>query len=243
MLDTANGANALTIAAGHSADILNHVLGEFTALSAISDLRRPLITIEETGQQIAKTAADQIAVIGTLTSGTTASVHVREAVAGGTGFWWEINGTSGTLLITADAAQPRNLSPARRRSTRPQRARRARRPGGADPEMAPADQPGRNARLQRRARLRRVRGRHRQRHAHRAGLGRRRPAPPGHRRHRELRGIRGTRQGIGHCAGPGVRAAKAAGGQRDLTTPGDLLVRRDTAVRGPQPHLRGTELV
>src|SRR5881398_3338235 len=64
MLDKANGANLLTISVGHSLDILNHVLGEFADLSAVSDLRRPLITIEETGEQIVKTAADQIAVIG-----------------------------------------------------------------------------------------------------------------------------------------------------------------------------------
>src|SRR5207253_5614341 len=88
MLDTTNGANVLTIAVGHSLDVLNHVLGEFADLSAVSDLRRPLITIEETGEQVVKTAADQIAVIGTLTSGATASIHVREAVAGGTGFLW-----------------------------------------------------------------------------------------------------------------------------------------------------------
>jgi predicted dehydrogenase len=106
MLDKKNGANVLTIAAGHSLDILNYVLGEFADLSAVSDLRRPLITIEETGEQIVKTASDQIAVIGTLTSGATASVHIREAVAGGTGFLWEINGTDGTLRITADAALP-----------------------------------------------------------------------------------------------------------------------------------------
>jgi predicted dehydrogenase len=106
MLDKANGANMLTIAVGHSLDILTYVLGEFADLSAVSDLRRPLITIEETGEQIVKTAADQIAVIGTLTSGATASVHVREAMAGGTGFLWEINGTDGTLRITADAALP-----------------------------------------------------------------------------------------------------------------------------------------
>src|SRR5438552_6517233 len=55
MLDKTNGANVLTIAVGHSLDILNYVLGEFTDLSAVSDLRRPLITIEETGQQIVKT--------------------------------------------------------------------------------------------------------------------------------------------------------------------------------------------
>src|SRR3989441_4018192 len=106
MLDQANGANLLTIAVGHSLDILNHVLGEFADLSAVADLRRPLISIEETGEQIVKTAADQIAVIGPLTPGATASIHIREAVAGGTGFLWEINGTDGTLRITADAALP-----------------------------------------------------------------------------------------------------------------------------------------
>jgi predicted dehydrogenase len=106
MLDKTNGANVLTIAVGHSLDTLNYVLGEFADLSAVSDLRRPLITIEETGEQIVKTAADQVAVIGTLTSGATASIHIREAVAGGTGFLWEINGTDGTLRITADAAYP-----------------------------------------------------------------------------------------------------------------------------------------
>src|SRR2546427_10931718 len=106
MLDKTNGANVLTIAVGHSLDILNYVLGEFADLSAVSSLRRPRITIEETGEPIVKTAADQIAVIGTLTSGATASVHVREAVAGGNGFLWEINGTDGTLRITADDADP-----------------------------------------------------------------------------------------------------------------------------------------
>jgi len=106
MLDKANGANLLTVAFGHSLDILSYVLGEFADLSAVSDVRRPLITIAETGEQIVKTAADQIAVIGTLTSGATASIHIREAVAGGTGFLWEINGTDGTLRITADAALP-----------------------------------------------------------------------------------------------------------------------------------------
>src|SRR5216683_1561919 len=106
MLDKTNGANVLTIAVGHSLDVLNYVLGEFADLSAVSDLRRPLITIAETGEEIVKTAADQVAVIGTLTSGVTASVHVREAVAGGIGFLWEINGTDGTLRIGADAAYP-----------------------------------------------------------------------------------------------------------------------------------------
>src|SRR5947208_12675344 len=56
MLDKTNGANVLTIAVGHSLDSLNHVLGEFADLSAVSALRRPMITIRETGEQNAKTA-------------------------------------------------------------------------------------------------------------------------------------------------------------------------------------------
>jgi predicted dehydrogenase len=106
MLDGNNGANLLTVAVGHSLDTLNYVLGEFADLSAVSAIRRPLITAETTREQIVKTAVDQVALIGTLTSGATASIHVREAVAGGTGFLWEINGTDGTLRITADAALP-----------------------------------------------------------------------------------------------------------------------------------------
>src|SRR5436189_33284 len=43
MLDENNGANLLTVAFGHSLDILNHVLGEFADLSAVSAIRRPLI--------------------------------------------------------------------------------------------------------------------------------------------------------------------------------------------------------
>src|SRR3989454_4538877 len=81
MLDKNNGANLLTIALGHSLDTLNYVLGEFADLWAVSDVRRPLISIEGTGQQIVKTAADQIAVIGTLTSGATASVHICSPVS------------------------------------------------------------------------------------------------------------------------------------------------------------------
>src|SRR5256885_12246360 len=61
---------------------------------------------EETRERIIKTAPDQIAVTGKLTSGAPASLHIREAVAGGIGFLWEINGTDGTLRITADAAVP-----------------------------------------------------------------------------------------------------------------------------------------
>src|SRR6266513_2305841 len=61
MLDKTNGANLLTVPFGHSLDTLSYLLGEFAELSAVSDVRRPVITIQETGERIVKTAADQIA--------------------------------------------------------------------------------------------------------------------------------------------------------------------------------------
>jgi predicted dehydrogenase len=106
MLEEANGANVLTVAVGHSLDTLNYVLGDFADVSAVSALRRSAMSIQETGDHVAKTAPDQIALIGTLASGVIASIHIREAVAGGIGFLWEINGTEGTLRITADAPYP-----------------------------------------------------------------------------------------------------------------------------------------
>src|SRR5438105_15589332 len=60
--------------------------------------------------------------------------------------------------------------------------------------MAHAHEPGGSAGLQRRSCLRRVLGRHRQRDSRRTGFCRRRPAPRGHRRRREVRRIRGTRE-------------------------------------------------
>jgi predicted dehydrogenase len=204
MLDKTNGANLLTIAVGHSLDTLTYVLGEFANLSAVADLRRPLVTIDETGAQIVKTAADQIAIIGTLTSGATASIHLREAVAGGTGFLWEINGTDGTLRITAAAAQPQICALTVTGAHGRYEPSRTCCPGGADAQMARAHQPGRHARLQRRTCLRSVRGRPRQPDSHGAGLRRRRPAPRSHRRHRKLRSLRETRERAVHGAHPSV---------------------------------------
>src|SRR5437879_6871888 len=75
MLDKNNGANLLTIALGHSLATVTYVLGEFADLWAVSDIRRPLISIEGTGEQIVKTAVAQIAVSGTLTSGDRQCSH------------------------------------------------------------------------------------------------------------------------------------------------------------------------
>src|SRR5207237_10721503 len=56
MLDNTNGANLLTIAVGHSLDTLSYVLGEFADLSAVSDLRRPVMKLDGTDEEVVKTA-------------------------------------------------------------------------------------------------------------------------------------------------------------------------------------------
>src|SRR3977135_3839680 len=56
MLDRTNGANPLPVPVGHSLDTLNYVLGEFADVSAVSAIRRPVITAEKSREQIVKTA-------------------------------------------------------------------------------------------------------------------------------------------------------------------------------------------
>ncbi|MEV8539622.1 Gfo/Idh/MocA family oxidoreductase [Streptomyces sp. NPDC051572] len=106
LADPANGATALTIAGGHSLDVMCHCLGEFDELSSITDIRLPVLRIKETGEPWPKTAPDQVAVIGRLDRGVTASAHFREGVSGHSAFLWEINGTKGTVQVTARHAHP-----------------------------------------------------------------------------------------------------------------------------------------
>jgi predicted dehydrogenase len=106
MMDNSSGANLLTVSVGHSLDALSHVLGELESLSALTAIRRPHVRVEGTNNQIARSSADQIAVLGQLESHATASLHIHEGSAGGTGFLWEIHGSDGTLRITADWSLP-----------------------------------------------------------------------------------------------------------------------------------------
>jgi predicted dehydrogenase len=101
-LDRATGATMLTIPFGHAVDALAAVLGEFETLQATMATRRPQVREAGTDSWLPMTAADQIAVIGRLSGGAVASVHYRGGVCRGTNFYWEINGTEGDLVLTAD---------------------------------------------------------------------------------------------------------------------------------------------
>jgi predicted dehydrogenase len=106
LTDIRNGANMLTIALGQCVDALNYSLGEWQDLSAVLANRIPELTVIETGEAISKTAHDQAAVIGTLKSGATASVHCRSTAAHEDSFHWEVNGSEGHLVVTAPGGSP-----------------------------------------------------------------------------------------------------------------------------------------
>lgn len=100
--DKANGATLLTIPFGHTIDAVTMCLGEFTSVTAMLVNRRDHFTLLPDGKQMPMTAEDQVTVTGTLESGAVAVVHYRGGVSRGTNFRWEINGTEGDIVATAD---------------------------------------------------------------------------------------------------------------------------------------------
>jgi predicted dehydrogenase len=99
--DRRNGANTLTIAAGHSIDALCYVLGEFDELSArlatnITEWRNP-----DTGETIHVDSPDWISVTGHLVGGAQTSFLVTTVPTNPSGTRWEIFGRDGTLVLTA----------------------------------------------------------------------------------------------------------------------------------------------
>ncbi|MGQ5259952.1 Gfo/Idh/MocA family protein [Micromonospora sp. ZYX-F-536] len=99
--DNANGASPLTSATLHALDPLHVVLGEFDSVAANLVVGRKQATLAD-GSSIPVTVPDQVAVIGTLTGGAAASVFYRGGASRGDNFRWEINGTEGDLVLTAD---------------------------------------------------------------------------------------------------------------------------------------------
>jgi predicted dehydrogenase len=94
-----NGANTLTIAAGHAIDALCFVLGEFTEVTA-----RLATTITEwrntdDGSVLQVDSPDWISVAGTVEGGACVSFHVATVPSSPSGSRFEIYGREGTLVI------------------------------------------------------------------------------------------------------------------------------------------------
>ncbi|MGW0830575.1 Gfo/Idh/MocA family protein [Streptomyces prunicolor] len=104
MFDAANGATTLTVPTGHALDALTYVLGDITDVTATLGIGRGVVQIADEGAIVPVTAPDHIAVTAGLQSGAIASVFYRGGLSRAGDLRWEINGTSGDLLLTSPMA-------------------------------------------------------------------------------------------------------------------------------------------
>ena len=104
--DRNTGATMLTITFGHAADTFAWVLGEFAELSATLGHMRKSSTVIDTGETIPMTAADQVAVSGTLQNGAVVAMQYRGGMPRGVKLLLEINGSKGDLRLAGDGGHP-----------------------------------------------------------------------------------------------------------------------------------------
>src|SRR5439155_26957274 len=84
---------------------LCYSIGEDREISAKMTMRQKTFTIADTAESRPMNADDQVCVAGLLESGAALSIHYRGGRSRGTNLLWEINGTEGDLLVTADGGQ------------------------------------------------------------------------------------------------------------------------------------------
>lgn len=111
-----NGANMITIPAGHAMDALCYVLGEFKDLQATLANSQPKVTVVDAAGNVLRTADktshDWMSVNGNLVSGGVATIiyHAGSSPRGAN-FYWEINGTKGTLVLEGPVAHVQMFHP------------------------------------------------------------------------------------------------------------------------------------
>lgn len=96
LLDRASGAHYLSIPGGHSIDVICHLFGEFTSLSATL----ATLSTEATAHGIARPSWDQAIIGGILDGGIVAGVRLEGSSAHGTGMRMEISGSGGNLVLS-----------------------------------------------------------------------------------------------------------------------------------------------
>ncbi|MEU7305180.1 Gfo/Idh/MocA family oxidoreductase [Streptomyces sp. NPDC007206] len=104
LFDVTNGVTTLSVSTAHALDALTYVLGDIDRVTATLAVARPEVLIAEENTTVPVTAPDQVAVTAALRSGAVASVFYRGGRSRAGGLRWEINGTSGDLLLTSASA-------------------------------------------------------------------------------------------------------------------------------------------
>jgi predicted dehydrogenase len=102
----------LDIGIGHQMDIVTHVLGGFSSVSATMTTAYPLVKVVDasakpTGESVISTISDHIAFSGELKSGAVASVIWRSGYPSTKGrkqFLWIIDGDDGSITLESDGS-------------------------------------------------------------------------------------------------------------------------------------------
>ena len=102
--DRANGANTMTIAGGHSLDVVNWVVSPFAEVAANVDIIAPEWPLQG-GGTLAVTAPDHISLTARLANGAIATVLIGSVPQNAPGFEMRVYGTEGTLVASGGQAQ------------------------------------------------------------------------------------------------------------------------------------------
>lgn len=100
MGDVSNGANFMTIAAGHTIDQLAYCLGPPVEVSASVATQVPQWHLVDTGESIDVDAPDSVVINGTLAGGGLLSFHAASVPFNASNWRMEIYGTKGTIVAS-----------------------------------------------------------------------------------------------------------------------------------------------
>ena len=95
-----NGANFVTIAAGHTIDHVTYCLGPMAEVSASVATQVPQWQLGDTGETIDVDAPDTVLLNGTLAGGGLLSLHAASVPFNGSNWRMEIYGTKGTIAAS-----------------------------------------------------------------------------------------------------------------------------------------------
>jgi len=110
------GANLVTIPAMHAIDAFCEVVGEFESLQATLANNHPQVSlIDNEGKELKKlnkTAHDWMSVTGKLKNGGVGTVVYQGGISStGKDFYWEINGTKGSLVLEGPSGHIQMYAP------------------------------------------------------------------------------------------------------------------------------------
>jgi predicted dehydrogenase len=75
-----SGANLLTIAGGHTLDLVEAVLGKIIEVDARAEIRWPIVRLKETGVESVRETADYVGILGKTTSGAAFTADIEAGV-------------------------------------------------------------------------------------------------------------------------------------------------------------------